>query len=204
MSTCPITSLRSLGSRLRRGSGRRRMSHPRRRLSWAQALPSYALGVGLVGVYMLLGLAAALAAPGLLGPLTLFSTVAALVLGYGLSRLYSSTGERWALMGAGSVLALVAARPLAALLGLGPGYQALFDMMLLVAAAASLHRVSRLEGLHPGVAAALDRVGGVVALSAFAMLLAVPLVTALAAAVSGAALVSAYLRLSGLAEAARR
>ena len=168
--------------------------------SWAGSLRGVALGFGLVGVYVWLSLAAALAAPGLAGPLTLVQPVAALVLGRGLYTL----GARWARMGAMAMLLLALARPAAGLLGLGAWYQLLGDALLLATAGLVLHRLSRMEGLHPRAAETLDRMGGVVVLSSFALLLQMPLVAALALAVSGAVLLQGYTVLSALAASGRR
>ena len=174
---------------------------PRRRPAWAGGAGAYALGLGLVGVYALLTVAAALAAPGLLPPLTLYSTVAALVLGYGLARLGAATRAGWPLLGAATLMAVVAAKPLAPLAGLGGFHQALLDTLLLVTAGASLHRFSRLEGLHPRVASSLDRSGGLVVLSSFLLLVPLPPLPLVALAAAGVVLLRAYLLVGGVAAA---
>ncbi len=184
----------------RRGSGAM-LSIPRRSPAWASGAGAYALGLGLVGVYALLTVAAVLAAPGLLPPLTLYSTVAALVLGYGLARLGAAAGARWPLLGATALMAVVAAKPLAPLAGLGGFHQALLDTLLLVTAGASLHRFSRLEGLHPRVAASLDRSGGLVVLSSFLLLVPLPPLPLIALAAAGIMLLRSYLLVGGVAAA---
>ncbi len=178
---------------------RQRLTIPRRVPGWAARVDRLALGLGLLGVYAWLSLAAGLAAPGLAGPLTLLQPLAALLLAHGLYRL----GERWSRGMAVALLGFVAARQAAGLLGYGEPAQLLGDMLLLATGGLVLHRVSRLPGLHPRLAAVLDRLGGVVVLSSFALLLRLPLVAGLALAVSGAVLLRGYTVLSAIASAGR-
>lgn len=172
------------------GRSAARLSIPKR--GAARALDRLALGLGLVGLYVLGVLAAALSAPGLLGPLGLYGSIAGLVLSYGIYSFSRRVGSRRGIAAALVLLVAVAAKPLAVV---APFYAVVVDMLLLVAAGAALHEASRLEGLHPRVAARLDRVGGLVVLSSFLLVARLPGVTALAMLVAGGVLLYAYVLL---------
>ncbi len=164
---------------------------------WAKSIDTFAVGVGLTGVYPFLLLLSVLNR-GLFGPLSLYTSLTALITSYGLYKVYRVTKAKWAQFSYALLLALVLVKPAALVLGVAGFIQQLTDTLLIATIGLTLHKLSRQPRLDPLTSYRLDRLGGFIVLSVFFSLIPLPLVSLTALVFSGVLLVSVYTILSKL------